>query len=119
MRCTLMTESEKKFNAIILSPSGEKPNKMKVEDVWGEWNEDRTEKISEGMVVTRGRSDRAIKCPHFKDVLPYKSVTVVCEKSEVDDVMYWLEYVHGAECVENIIEIGDGKVAIRSNYMAW
>lgn len=109
-------ENDKNFVEIILSaPQGKKPSRLTKEDVWGKWDELSSTKISNGMIVASYNE----VCPAFKDVVPYKSVTVVCDEDQVDDVTYWLEYVHGAECVEKTKRLDDGKVAIRSNYQCW
>lgn len=100
----------------ISSPQGTAPKKITKEDVWGKWDETHTKRLTKGMIVaTTGE-----QCPHFGDIVPLKSVTVVCNKEQMTDVIYWLEYVHGAECVIATKEILDGKrVAIRSQYQAY
>lgn len=112
---------EKQFNAILLSPLGEKPTCLTREDVWGKDGLSLEEKFKDpsNMLVARGSADENVKCPHFGDVLAYKSVTVVCHQNQIQDVIYILESVHGAGCVEKMLNIGEGKFAIRSNYMAW
>lgn len=99
----------------ISGPSGEEPLKIKKEDVWGEYDVVQLKKISNGMVVAS--SDET--CPVFGDVIPYKSVTVICDENQFNDVKYWLEYVHGADCIAKTKILENGKIAIRSNYQCW
>lgn len=113
-----------------------------MKDVWGESTEvgdprgtHRT--LTNGMLVARGLpyeegspEAKAVyknslapalpqRCPHVNDVLPYKSVSVVCDKKDQQAVEYWLEYVHGGDCIAGTAELGEGKILIRSNYMCW
>lgn len=110
-KVTAELPSIENLKVVKSGPDGEEPQKLKFEDVWGTPGKDR------GMIVTR--TDE--KCPHFGDIVPYKSVTVVCKKEQVDDVVYFLEYNHGHESVSAIKDIeGDlGLVAIRSDYQCW
>lgn len=113
-------------------PSGKTERKLTKEDVWGTFN--GAYKITHrGMIVAQGFSSgskeeyakwkEAVQvsdiCPVWKDKLPYKSVTVICDEAQVGDVMYWLHYVHGGDCISNEKKLPDGKYAIRSNYMCW
>ncbi len=103
------------------------------EDVWGTFDKDH-KLISRGMIVAQGfppmpqaeldelkeKLQVSDICPIWKDKLPYKSVTVICERgSEALKVMYWLEYVHGAGCISNRGVTDDDKYAIRSDYQCW
>ena len=103
------------------------------DDVWGEYN-DQHEKISAGMIVARGlpesmdakevkkiveKTGYPTKCPIVGDILGYKSVSVVCDKKDQQAVEYWLEYVHGGNCVVGSAELKDDKVMLRSDYMCW
>ena len=92
----------------------EKTMTLQKDDVWGRFDSDH-KKISDGMIVAR-RDDI---CPVFGDKVPYKSVTVVCKSEEVNEVLYWLSYVHGGDNINGMKEVGKGKVAIRSDYMCW
>ena len=85
------------------------------EDVWGEFHEITYEKLSDGMIVAR--TDEI--CPIFGDKVPFKSVTVVCDKEQYDEVEYWLMYVHGGGCVQAERDLPDGRIAIRSDYQCW
>lgn len=108
-------QTQKKVTINVLSPSGEKPKKVTEDDVWGKLNEDRTKRLSHGMIKARSGE----KCPFFNDILKYKEVTVVCKKEDFEAVEYWLEYVHGAGCVSKKTEINSKELAVRSSYMAW
>lgn len=99
----------------LSGPSGDMPFKITKEDVWGKFNSDYTIKLSSGMIVANYNE----VCPIFGDIVPYKSVTVICDEDQLDDVSYWLEYVHGADSISDIKHIDGGKMAIRSNYMCW
>ena len=103
------------------------------EDVWGEFSSDHA-LIRRGMIVAQGmpsdmnpfekkKIQDKIKvpdvCPVWKDVLPYKSVTVICDFKQRDEVEYLLRYVHGGGCVSDTQVLPGGKYAIRSNYMCW
>ena len=113
-----------------------------MKDVWGESTgvgdpRGTHVKLSNGMLVARGLpyeenspEAKAVyknspelalpqRCPYVNDILPYKSVSVVCDKKDQQAVEYWLEYVHGSECVSGTAELPDGKLLIRSNYMCW
>lgn len=90
------------------------------DDVFGRYDHDTHQRIDDGMVVAR--HDQV--CPIWGDVLPYKSVTVVVpaehvRAQRVPEVIYWLTFVHGADCVSRRWSIPDGTVAIRSDYTAW
>lgn len=100
---------------IINSPNGEKPEKLTQEDVWGEYDINNGERISRGMIVARSGEI----CPVFNDKIPYKSVTVICPKNQYDEVAYWLEFVHGGDCVSMTKELDDLRIAIRSDYQCW
>ena len=78
-------------------------------DVWGCKGDDYT-----GMIVARSEQ----KCPVWRDKLPYKSVTVICNTDQFNEVTHWLSYVHGG-MYSNAVELKGGKVAIRSDYQAW
>lgn len=112
-----------------------KPERFKLEkdDVWGKFDSNHN-MISSGMVVARGypRIDEYFTkvefdklniiipniCPVWKDTLPYKSVTVICNENELNEVLYWLEYVHGGEH-SKMEELSDNRIAIRSDYQCW
>ena len=80
------------------------------EDVWGDY-----EKDTKGMIVAK--TDET--CPVFKDKLPYKSVTVICDVDQEDAVTYWLSFVHGGDCVQDIKKLKGNKLGIRSDYQCW
>ena len=111
-----MKDSKENTVEIFLSaPTGSKPLELTQEDVWGKYNELSSSKISNGMIVASYND----VCPIFGDKVPYKSVTVVCDENQMDDVVYWLEYVHGADCVAITKHIDGSKIAIRSDYQCW
>lgn len=83
-------------------------------DVFGDFDHETFKKINDGMVVAK--TDDV--CPIFGDVVPYKSVTVICMKSQESEVRYWLSYVHGGPASKRF-ELPDDRVAIRSDYQAW
>jgi len=106
---------KKNLTLIVSEPTQPVAKKLTKEDVWGKYDTKNYKKISDGMIVAQAKE----KCPIFKDNLPYKSVTVVCKEKQQREVEYWLEYVHGGECVSKTKKIGFSRVAIRSNYMCW
>lgn len=98
----------------VLSPKSNKLPNITQKDVWGSYDEN-WKKISDGMIVARTSE----KCPVFGDILEYKDVTVICKLEEEKDVIYWLEYVHGCNCVTKRKELKGDKVALRSEYQSW
>ncbi len=103
-----------KLSMTVLEPTHPEATEITKDDVFGKWT-DAHVKVHDGMVVAR--QDQP--CPHFGDTVPYKSVTVVCQDSLIEQVAYWLEYTHGCDCIEKLQSLGNGKTAIRSDYMAW
>ena len=75
--------------------------------------DDRHGGYDEKNLQSRGR------CPIFGDFVDLKSVTVVCTKEEAWEVETQLTYQHGANSVSQYKELDDGRVAMRSDYMAW
>ena len=104
-----------KITIIVKEPTVPKAQEYTKEDVFGTYNQKTFEKISNGMVVASSGQT----CPIFKDKVPYKSVTVICPKDKVEQVIYWLEYVHGGDSVSKRKDLPDGKVALRSDYRCW
>ncbi len=108
-------------------------NKIKQEDVWGTFDLTQSKRTSKGMIVAQGYSFTQEEydahplraeffpriCPIWRDELPYKSVTVVCDREQEREVRHWLSYVHGGGNIEKVKELPDNKIAIRSNYMCW
>ena len=105
--------------------------KLTKEDVWGTFDENYN-LVHRGMIVAPGfggqkkdlkdwekRLQVKSTCPVWKDKLQYKSVTVICDMSQIGEVMYWLSYVHGGGCISDETGLPGGKYAIRSNYMCW
>jgi len=104
---------------VVLNPTVPEASELTQKDVWGEWTEPKVgepmRKLSDGMIVAR--SDQ--KCPVWGDKVPYKSVTVICKAGQVQDTIYWLEYVHGGGSVRKMKALPGDRVALRSDYMAW
>ena len=112
----LKTEPNNRFCfivVVVLSPEGEEPSQLTQEDVWGKWVDG--EKVSKGMIVARYNE----KCPYFNDIIPYKSVTVVCKESQYSEVEYWLDYVQGCGSIVSGKPIDDELIAIPWVYHAW
>lgn len=99
----------------IKSPTVPEAKKITQEDVWGIWSERPMKKVTDGMIVSRSNQT----CLVFGDVVPYKSVTVICQSNQFDEVKYWLEYVHGGDCISKTKTLADDKIAIRSDYQCW
>ena len=59
------------------------------------------------------------KCPIFKNYIPYKSCTLMCNESELDEIIYWSEWVMGGGCVSKHKVLKNGYVAIQIDYMCW
>lgn len=99
----------------IKSPKGKEAENLTKDDVFGVYDFKNNKMIDNGMVVARSKED----CPIFKDILPYKSMTVVCQNEQQEDVVYWLEYVHGSNCVSKVKKLDESNIAIRSDYQCW
>lgn len=90
------------------------------EDVWGVYDVN-TGKVAGGMIIARGMSSYAenSKDPIFGGILPYKSVVVKIDNVDlIDEVIYWLDYVLGPDCITNQM-IKDGVTYIRAEYQCW
>lgn len=120
---------DQKIEIFVSSPNGPVPKKLTKDDVFGQWGEEHR-RIANGMVIAKSGPDLSehrqegvpeipTVCPIFGDKVPYKSITVVCNQDQLDDVLYWLEYVHGGGCVSMVKELPDGRVALRSDYQCW
>lgn len=96
----------------ISNPTGEKPKKLTQEDVWGKKDEENSKHISGAMIIGKSKE----KCPIWGDIIPYKSITVIFDASQEDAVIYWLEYVHGCDCVVDRKVLENNKLALRSDY---
>lgn len=59
------------------------------------------------------------KDTYFNDEVPYKSITVKCNKKQYDNVRYCLEYVLGVNCIHKTKNIDNDNMVIRANYMCW
>ena len=103
------------IEVVVSFPSVPKARLLTKEDVWGSWDENTHKRTSRGMI--QAMTDEV--CPVWGDVVPYKSVTVVCHGSLVFEVEYWLQFVRGGDSVSKYMELPDGYVAMRSDYMCW
>jgi len=93
------------------SPSIAEVGQLTLEDIFG------NDKLkTKGMVVaTRGE-----RCPIFKDIVPYKSVTAVCNTSQEKEVTNLLDYVMGGRSISKRKEIKSvGIIILRSDYQCW
>ena len=91
-------------------PLGVKPKTMTKQDVWG-----NPETGKPGMI----RATSFEQCRYFKDIVPYKSITIVCNEFEIADAVYWAEYVLGANCIDKTKLLPDERIAIRCDYQCW
>lgn len=93
------------------SPSIAEVGQLTLEDIFG------NDKLkTKGMVV----AVRGEQCPIFKDIIPYKSVTVVCNTNQEREVTNWLDYVMGGRSISKRKEIKSvGIVVLRSDYQCW
>jgi hypothetical protein len=104
---------------VINEPLKKRKPSITQEDVWGTWDDERNKRTSKGMIVASEMKGYPDRCPIWKDKVPHKSVTVVCKKEQVPDVVYWLEFVHGGDSVTRMKDLPKGKVALRSDYQCW
>ncbi len=70
-----------------------------------------------GFNKAKARSNQ--KCPIFKNYIPFKSCTIKCKEEELDDVIYWSEWVMGGDCISKHKELGQGVHAIQIDYQCW
>lgn len=94
---------------ILNKPKVAPAKKLTKKDVWGEGKPDRGMRVAVYNEV----------CPVWNDVLPYKSTTFICPKKLEDDVIYWIEYVYGANSIIARKELDDLRVALRGTYTCW
>ena len=120
-------EGDNIVDMFVSEPTNAPAQELTMEDVWGK-HEMETEFIPKipivwihhGMLVATSHEDGLPKiCPIWKDELKYKSVTVVCNKDQEEEVSYWLEYVHGGGSISRRKELPENKVALRSDYQCW
>jgi len=119
------------FDMFVLEPTSAPAQKLTQEDVWGKYEESHWKggipnttwipgrRKSKGMIVASSVKGYSDVCPVWHDKIPYKSVTIICDKQQEGDCEYWLEYVHGGGSVTRRKELSKGKVALRSDYQAW
>lgn len=102
-------------NIKISEPTGDKQINLTKEDVWGIPPMGENHKSTKGMKVATYNQ----VCPIWKDVLPYKSTTFVCPKDKENEVIYWIEFVYGCNCISKRQELDDLRVALRADYQCW
>lgn len=110
-----LVDSIEPMEIIVSEPTFPEAQKLTKEDVFGIFDVANMERVSNGMIVSR--SDEV--CKYFGDVVPYKSVTVLCRTNQVAEVSYWLEFVQGANCISQSKQLNDVQVAIRADYKCW
>jgi len=99
-----------KFSFSVSNPTNTPSDfKLTKEDVWGKYKE------SKGMIIAKADD----VCPIWGDVIPFKSVTVKCRPEQMEEVIYWLEYVHGGDSITKSKTLDDGTIALRSDYQCW
>ena len=105
-----------KLNIIVAPLSFPEPPKGTItkDDVWGKVDLKTHTRLTDGMIIARHEE----KCPHFNDIVGYKSVTIKGLASQVELISYWAEYVHGADCISAVDVVGE-HVFIRSDYQCW
>ena len=103
---------------IVREPSVPVAKTLTKDDVWGVYDIDKGKRVSNGMIVAREDD----KCPIFKDIVPYKSATLVCKLEQEYDVEYWSDFVQGGGSVSDRKELkgkDKGMVALRTDYQCW
>lgn len=102
----------KEVTVNINSPKAEKAVTLKKADVWG------NEKFNTGLVICSHRS----YCPVFDLTLPAKAVTVRIPHYIAhleSEVIYWLEYVLGADCVTKTTTDEHDSIYLMAEYRCW
>ena len=125
-------EAMKKIEFTVSEPTVQESKNLTIDDVWGKVSEETFQRISVGMYVARGNSSYCepdlLKrltseipeiCPVWGDKIGYKSGTFVGPADREDEIVYWLEYVHGGNSVSRRKELPGGKIALRSDYQCW
>ena len=103
---------------IVCTPSVPEAKTLTLNDVWGVYDEDKSKKVSNGMVVAKSEDI----CPIFKDEVPFKSSTIVCDLDLEEEVEYWCDFVMGGGSISERKELkgkNKGKVALRADYQCW
>lgn len=101
------------ITVIVSKPNYPRAKKLTKDDVWGKLDAD-DKRITSGLIIAKSEDT----CPIWGDQLKRKSVTAVCLKEFFEDVAYWLEYVHGANSITQVRDLGRS-LAIRSDYKCW
>lgn len=104
----IITDSGEVIEVLVSEPTVPEAKVLKFEDVWGD-------QLGRGGLIVARRGDR---CPEWYDIIDRKQVTVVCDPSDEQEVIYWLEFCFGANCVIKRKAYQDGSlVALRAQYM--
>ena len=61
------------MDVIVSQPSVPEAKTLRKDDVWGIYDDKVGKRVKNGMVIARSEE----RCPIFKDIIPYKSVTLV------------------------------------------
>ena len=93
-----------------IEEANKRHTKVSMDVVWGD-------AADGGLTVARQHQT----CPIWHDTVQYKASTIVCEYDDeiLEDVLYWLEYVYGCDCVIDYKKLADNKIAIRAQYQCW
>lgn len=108
-----------KIKVGVSEPTVPEAKKLTKDDVWGKVGTPSLYSIpagrkDDGMIVARHNDN----CPYFHDKVPYKSVTIVCKPEQVEEVIYWLEYVQGGDCISRRTVV-QNYVILRADYQCW
>ena len=122
-----MEELKMKIEIELSKPTVPESQNLTMEHVWGkhEMESEHIPKIPivwihHGMLVATSTDDGLPKrCPVWGDLLKYKSVTIICRPCLEEEVIYWLEYVHGGGSVSRRKTISKHEIALRSDYQCW
>lgn len=91
---------------IMVTPKVEKRNTLTMNQVW--------DALIDGGMRTAISNE---KCNYFNDIVPHKSATFICEKKQVSDVKHWIHHVGCA--IRKSLEMPDGKIVMRADYVLW
>lgn len=128
-----MTDDASEVKITISNPTVPEAKKLTMKDVWGKYDQENSRVVG-GMVWARGLGDwkkevrdgylredfqpnYPTKCPIWKEELPYKTVTVICQVEQEQEVIYWLDYVMGGGCVQKTKQLSGNRIAMQADYM--
>ena len=112
------TPAPETIKMIVSRPAGKEPRFITKEFVWGKYDEKLGKKVHDGLIVAHYDKNKDTICPASGTLLDYKDVTFKCEPHHFDDVIYWLEYVQGADCITCTRE-DSTHIYIRTEYTCW